>query len=182
MPPKKSKPKFRGRRNVGSAGKKGKKKASQKQIVNVTVTSSGSGGSSMGAPSQPLFMPNTYQQPIFTPASDPIKNTLSEVLKSKSQGSQVDIPAEIPARTPSKAYYSSGFEDIYGSNPMYSDKSPDSGYHSAPEFASRPQRRPLPQPRVRPPLTNPDGTPHYAGRGRKSVARLAWEAEHRGQL
>ncbi len=174
MPPKKSKPKFRGRRNVGSAVKKGKKKASQKQIVNVTVTSSGSGGSSMGAPSQPLFMPNTYQQPIFTPASDPIKNTLSEVLKTKTQGTQVDIPAEI------KAHNSSGFEDIHGSNPMYSDKSPDSGYHSAPEFASRPQRRPLPQPRVRPPTTNPDGTPYYAGRGRKSVARLAWEAEQRG--
>ena len=168
MPPKKSKPKFRGRRNVGSAGKKGKKKASQKQIVNVTVTSSGSGGSSMGAPSQPNFMPNTYQQPIFTPAVDPIKNTVSEVLKS-SKGSQVDIPDEIPARTPTKGWE---YGDVYGSNPMYQNN--DSGYHSAHEYVPRPQR-PLPQPRVAP--INGEGIPPYAGRGRKSDARKAWETQ-----
>ena len=29
---------------------------------------------------------------------------------------------------------------------------------------------------TRPPTTNPDGTPYYAGRGPKSVARKEWEA------
>ena len=94
MPPKKQpKPKFR--RGRVDRVKKGKKKASQKQIVNVTVTStgSGSGGSSMGIPSQPIFMPNTYQQPLFTPAVDPIKNTLTEVLKEPVKKK---IPVAIP--------------------------------------------------------------------------------------
>ena len=174
MPPKKKpKPKFRKGRGGGrvAAPKKGKKKASQKQIVNVTVTStgSGSGGSSMGVPSQPIFMPSTYQQPIFTPAADPIKNTLSEVLK-KSQGSQVnpvDIPVETPAstpargkfgstpagghfkfdeKTPAKGHFGWGFDEAYGTNPMHQEKE-DSGYHSAPDFTPRPSR-PLPQPRV----------------------------------
>ena len=34
----------------------------------------------MGVPSQPMFLPNNYQQPMFTPAVEPIKNTLTEVL------------------------------------------------------------------------------------------------------
>ena len=113
MPPKKQpKPKFRKGVRGGRVApvKKGKKKASQKQSVIVTVnsTGSGSGGSSMGMPSQaPIFIPTNYQQPMFTPPVDPIKNTLTEVLgkKTKTQGSQVDIPDEIPASTPARGKY-----------------------------------------------------------------------------
>ena len=183
MPPKTSKPKKQSkntfRRGVrANAVKKGKKKASQKQVVNVTVTStgSGSGGSSMGVPSQPIFIPNNYQQPLFTPAVDPIKNTLTEVVKpvatKVSQGSQVDMPDEIPPRTPTKSTLR--FEDVYGyhSNPMYSGKSPDSGYHSAPETAPR---RP---PRVST-VINGEGIPPYAGHGRKTNLRKEWEASQK---
>jgi len=172
MPPKKQpKPKFRKGARGGrvAAPKKGKKKASQKQSVIVTVnsTGSGSGGSSMGMPSQaPIFIPTNYQQPIFTPPVDPVKGSLKEVLK-KSQGSQVDMPDEIPAstpargkfgstpagghfkfeeRTPAKGHFGYGFDEAYGTNPMYQEKE-DSGYHSAPDFTPRPSR-PLPAPRV----------------------------------
>ena len=197
MPPKKqSKPKFRKGVRGGKVGavKKGKKKASQKQIVNVTVTStgSGSGGSSMGVPSQPIFMPNTYQQPLFTPAVDPIKNTLSEVLKEPtakkvSRGSQFDkteIPDEIPVETPAKKFSSWGFDgtptrtpakeqqgwgfdDVYGSNPMYKTTHDDSGFYSAPESVPRPQQRPLPQPRVPTPIPDGTGLPVRTGAGRQ---------------
>ena len=178
MPPKKQpNPKFRKGVRGGrvAAPKKGKKKASQKQSVIVTVnsTGSGSGGSSMGMPSQaPIFIPTNYQQPLFTPPVDPVKDSLAEKLK-KSQGSQVnpiDFPDEIPVSTPARGKFGStpakgrfdwardgkterntpakgwGFDDVYGSNPMHQEKE-DSGYHSAPDFTPQPSR-PLPQPRV----------------------------------
>lgn len=164
MPPKKQpKGKFRrGARGKVDRVKKGKKKASQKQIVNVTVTStgSGSGGSSMGVPSQPIFMPNSYQQPIFTPAVDPIKNTLTEVLKKPiikkvSQGSQIDAADEIPPSTPAKSIGNWGFDDVYGSNPMMNRKKTqqtpvDDEYQSAPEYASPLRAMPIARPRGKP--------------------------------
>ena len=123
---------------------------------------------------QPYFMPNTYQQPIFTPAIEPIKNTLAEVVKplatKVSQGSQVDMPDDIPPRTPMKKAFR--FDDIYGANPMYSGKTPDTGYHSAPESTPRP----LPQVST---VTNGEGIPPYAGRGRKTNARKEWEANQK---
>jgi hypothetical protein len=244
MPPKKQpKPKFRKGVRGGrvAAPKKGKKKASQKQSVIVTVnsTGSGSGGSSMGMPSQaPIFIPTNYQQPIFTPPVDPVKDSLAEKLKTntKSQGSQVnpiDFPDETPARgkfgsTPAGGHYkfdgttagrkttplpdlnktppffspSSGtgmgtnpFEDVrdYGDGLVM--KGPELQYRRPPDVWDgrvRPrdpdvsslsgnehefqQIRHAMRGQTRPPTTNPDGAPYYAGRGRKSVARLAWEA------
>ena len=110
MPPKKKpKPKSKFRRGTarGKADKetKGKTKTSQKQIVNVTVSSSGSGGSGgsgmggSGPPQAPMFMPSHYQQPLFTPAIDPIKNTLTEVLLKESNKVKEEQPSPVPAST-----------------------------------------------------------------------------------
>ena len=185
MPPKKQpKPKFR--RGRVDRVKKGKKKASQKQIVNVTVTStgSGSGGSSMGVPSQPIFMPNTYQQPLFTPAVDPIKNTLTEVLKEPVKGTEA-----VKSPEPAKQF----------SNPkrVFPDSASERDYDSG--FAIPSLRRPAPSPpssipaltRVQAPRYNAtggldpagrfdaNGNPYYAGRGPKSGEYKMWEASQK---
>ena len=190
MPPKKQpKPKFR--RGRVDRVKKGKKKASQKQIVNVTVTStgSGSGGSSMGVPSQPIFMPNTYQQPLFTPAVDPIKNTLTEVLKEPVKKK---IPVAIPVEewangkgTVSSAkktnFNSSGTQTNFDEIPM---PSPDKSYGNVnefvsplpPPFDSPPRRRTTSAPREREPVPNTTGIPFYSGRGRPSKEYSTWKS------
>ena len=200
MPPKKQVKREKSKFRRGATGvKKGKRKTSQKQIVNVSVTSSGSGGSGMGVPSQPMFLPSHYQQPLFTPTIDPIKNTLTEVLKDPAAidsikktltealqepgvdswkmgkettaSKKLSFESETPPSTKTFNSPRTQFRDNWGFDDVYgSNPMHDSGYHSATE--STPRR----QPRDAPPTITADGKPFWAGIGRKSNSYKVWEA------
>ncbi len=195
MPPKKQvkreKSKFR-RRVRSTETRKGKRKTSQKQIVNVSVTSSGSGGSGMGVPSLPTFLPSYYQQPLFTPPIDHIRNTLTEVLtKVPADIDSIKKPPTEAMKTPDDESWKYEKGTIASDNvrkqlrfssprtyssPSGSTFTPDSDYQSANESISR---RKLPAPRDEPPALTPEGKPFWAGVGRKSNAYKVWEANQK---
>ena len=173
-PDKKLAPKFRkGRRNVGksstTAKKDNKKSKNHSQIVNVNVSSSGSGGSGGAIPNAiPTFFPNTYQQPIFTPAPEPVKGTLSEIVKpienklfetsTQTEGVSATLPTKkrksfLPKRLPMTKRLPRT-KDKLGYESEESDTSP---FFMPPDYSYKlpePNTPPIPTPAIQSPILN----------------------------